>query len=127
MSEVGVSDSESTHRHQLLRQSLLRYGIPCHLDGWQYLLTALAKILEQPDLLDSMTKELYPAIAADHQATDKQVERSMLYALYQAWNRGDRFRKLFGPARPNKRRCPTISEFLATLADQLASLPLLGR
>ncbi len=96
-------------------------GIPAHIKGHRYLREAIVMMVEREGLLGGITKELYPAIARNHQTTPSRVERAIRHAIEVAWNRGniEALAGLFGHTISRERGKPTNSEFIAMVADKL--------
>ncbi|TWT08161.1 sporulation transcription factor Spo0A [Planococcus sp. CPCC 101016] len=97
-------------------------GIPPHLKGYNYLKEAVSLVLEQPEILNKVTKVLYPGIASKFDTTSTRVERSIRHAIEQVWNRHetvDHISKIFGYSVAHLESKPTNSEFIAMLADSL--------
>ena len=100
----------------------LGMGIPAHIKGYQYLREAIRLVIEKPDMIGGITKELYPAIARRFNTSSSKVERAIRHAIEVAWSRGrvDTLNKAFGcrVAHPDEK--PTNGEFIALIADKLA-------
>lgn len=96
-------------------------GVPAHLKGYRYLREAILLVIDQAELLGSITKGLYPRIARLYSSTPSRVERSIRHAIELAWTRGNQeaLRELFGQAKLRDRGKPTNSEFIAMVADRL--------
>lgn len=96
-------------------------GVPAHIKGYQYLRDAIIMALEEMDILNAITKQLYPAIAKKYDTTPSRVERAIRHAIEVAWSRGkmDTIDKLFGYTINNGKGKPTNSEFVALIADKL--------
>ncbi|HIR35608.1 MAG TPA: sporulation transcription factor Spo0A [Candidatus Faecimorpha stercoravium] len=96
-------------------------GVPAHIKGYQYLRDAIIMALEDMDILNAITKQLYPAIAKKYDTTPSRVERAIRHAIEVAWSRGkmDTIDKLFGYTINNGKGKPTNSEFVALIADKL--------
>lgn len=96
-------------------------GIPAHIKGYMYLRDAILMVVSRNELLGSITKELYPAIASKHGTTPSRVERAIRHAIEVAWNRGniEAIQSLFGNTINQERGKPTNSEFIAMIADKL--------
>ncbi len=96
-------------------------GIPAHIKGYQYLREAIMMVVEEVDLLGSVTKILYPRIAEKFDTTSSRVERAIRHAIEVAWSRNnlDTIRKFFGYTINTERGKPTNSEFIALVADRL--------
>jgi two-component system response regulator (stage 0 sporulation protein A) len=96
-------------------------GIPAHIKGYQYLRDAIIMAINDMDILNSITKQLYPSIAKHYNTTPSRVERAIRHAIEVAWSRGkmDTIDKLFGYTVNNGKGKPTNSEFIALIADRL--------
>lgn len=96
-------------------------GMPTHVLGYEYSREALLIALGNKDILRSITKELYPAVAQAFNTTPSGVERAIRHAVELAWDRGDidTIQKVFGFTVSSKKGKPTNSEFLSALADHL--------
>lgn len=96
-------------------------GVPAHIKGYHYLREAIIMVVENMELLNAVTKELYPAIATANHTTPSRVERAIRHAIEVAWNRGklETIDKLFGYTVQNDKGKPTNSEFIAIIADKL--------
>ena len=98
-----------------------KIGVPAHIKGYQYLRTAIIMTIENNDLINSVTKVLYPTVAKKYQTTSSRVERAIRHAIEVAWDRGDldTLNSYFGYTIQNARGKPTNSEFIAMIADNL--------
>ncbi|ACB85263.1 sporulation transcription factor Spo0A [Natranaerobius thermophilus] len=96
-------------------------GVPAHIKGYLYLRKAIMMVIEDPDLLNSVTKILYPKIAETFETTPSRVERAIRHAIEVAWNRNDieTIKNLFGYTINTEKGKPTNSEFIAIVADKL--------
>lgn len=96
-------------------------GIPAHIKGYQYLRDAIIMSVEDHEMLSSVTKILYPAIAKKHQTTASRVERAIRHAIEVAWTRGrlETLNELFGYTISTGKGKPTNSEFIALIADKI--------
>lgn len=96
-------------------------GIPAHIKGYHYLRDAIMMVIEDMDVLNAVTKVLYPTVAKKHQTTASRVERAIRHAIEVAWSRGklDTLDELFGYTVSNGKGKPTNSEFIALIADTL--------
>jgi two-component system response regulator (stage 0 sporulation protein A) len=96
-------------------------GIPAHIKGYQYLREAIMMAVEDMDMLNCITKVLYPTIAKKFQTTSSRVERAIRHAIEVAWNRGkvEIIDELFGYTINNGKGKPTNSEFIALIADKI--------
>lgn len=96
-------------------------GVPAHIKGYQYLRTAIMLTINDSDIINSVTKILYPSVAKKYQTTTSRVERAIRHAIEVAWDRGDvdTLNSYFGYTIQNNRGKPTNSEFIAMIADNL--------
>lgn len=96
-------------------------GIPAHIKGYHYLRDAIIMAVEDMDVLNAITKILYPTVAKKHQTTASRVERAIRHAIEVAWSRGklDTLDELFGYTVSNGKGKPTNSEFIALVADTI--------
>ena len=96
-------------------------GVPAHIKGYQYLRDAIMMSVEDMNMLNSITKILYPTIAKNHQTTPSRVERAIRHAIEVAWNRGNTevLDKMFGYTINSGKGKPTNSEFIALIADKI--------
>lgn len=96
-------------------------GIPAHIKGYQYLRHAIMMVIDDLDIINSITKELYPTVAKDFNTTPSRVERAIRHAIEVAWDRGDTdvLNSFFGYTVANSKGKPTNSEFIAMIADKL--------
>lgn len=96
-------------------------GVPAHIKGYHYLRDAILMVIEEPDMLNSITKILYPTIAKRNQTTPSRVERAIRHAIEVAWSRGnmDIINTLFSYTVSTGKGKPTNSEFIALIADKI--------
>ncbi|NCB91265.1 MAG: sporulation transcription factor Spo0A [Clostridia bacterium] len=96
-------------------------GVPAHIKGYQYLRDAIIMSVDDMEMLNSITKILYPTIAKKHQTTPSRVERAIRHAIEVAWSRGkmDTIDELFGYTVSTGKGKPTNSEFIALIADKI--------
>ena len=96
-------------------------GVPAHIKGYHYLRDAIIMVIEDQDMLNSITKILYPTIAKRNQTTPSRVERAIRHAIEVAWSRGnmDIINSLFSYTVSTGKGKPTNSEFIALIADKI--------
>lgn len=96
-------------------------GVPAHIKGYHYLRTAILHSIEDKNLLDSVTKLLYPTVAGIYDTTSSRVERAIRHAIEIAWDRGnvDTLNSFFGYTVDTGKGKPTNSEFVALITDKL--------
>ncbi len=103
-------------------------GVPAHIKGYQYLREAIIIAVNDMDVINAITKVLYPQVAKTFNTTPSRVERAIRHAIEVAWDRGDldTLQRFFGYTVSNTKGKPTNSEFIALIADKL-QLPLRGQ
>lgn len=96
-------------------------GIPAHIKGYQFLREAIKMTIETPDIINSITKRLYPGIAERYGTSPSKVERAIRHAIEVAWNRGkiENINNVFGIKIYSPNEKPTNGEFIALIADKL--------
>lgn len=96
-------------------------GIPAHIKGYHFLREAVKMVVENPDSINRITKELYPGIARKFNTSSSKVERAIRHAIEVAWTRGkiENINELFGFKVYGKNDKPTNGEFIALIADKL--------
>ncbi len=96
-------------------------GVPAHIKGYTYLREAIMLVLKDTDLINSITKQLYPSVAKKHHTSSSRVERAIRHAIEVAWDRGDTetLNNLFGFTINQNKGKPTNSEFIAMISDKL--------
>ena len=96
-------------------------GVPAHIKGYQYLRDAIMMVIDEAEMLNSITKILYPTIAKRNQTTPSRVERAIRHAIEVAWSRGnmDIINSLFSYTVSTGKGKPTNSEFIALIADKI--------
>ena len=96
-------------------------GVPAHIKGYQYLREAIIMSVENEEVINAVTKTLYPTLAKSFKTTPSRVERAIRHAIEVAWNRGqiEVHDKIFGYTVNSNKGKPTNSEFIAMLADLL--------
>ncbi len=96
-------------------------GVPAHIKGYQYLREAIMIAVKDMDVINAITKVLYPQVAKAFSTTPSRVERAIRHAIEVAWDRGDleTLQRFFGYTVSNTKGKPTNSEFIALIADRL--------
>ena len=125
--------SESENVQQSLKQKnrgldekisniFITVGIPAHIKGYQFLREAIKLAIESPEIINSITKKLYPAIADRFETTASKVERAIRHAIEVAWNRGkiENINSVFGLRVYTSQEKPTNGEFIALVADKMS-------
>jgi len=96
-------------------------GVPAHIKGYQYLRDAIMMTVRDMNIINAITKVLYPTVARHYDTTSSRVERAIRHAIEVAWDRGDveTLQKFFGYTVSQTKGKPTNSEFISMLADRL--------
>jgi len=96
-------------------------GIPAHIKGYKFLREAIKLAVDNPSIINSITKQLYPSIAKQFSTTPSKVERAIRHAIEVGWNRGraDRVNDIFGVKAFDRKDKPTNGEFIALIADKM--------
>ena len=96
-------------------------GVPAHIKGYHYLRNSILLSIENSEMIESVTKLLYPTVAKLHKTTSSRVERAIRHAIEVAWDRGniEVLNSYFGYTIHNGRGKPTNSEFVAMIADKM--------
>ncbi len=118
----GQSDSDRMSQIEALVTNVIHeIGVPAHIKGYQYVRYAIILAVQDMNVINSITKELYPMVAEQFGTTPSRVERAIRHAIEVAWDRGDleTLQKYFGYTVSNTKGKPTNSEFIALIADKL--------
>ena len=96
-------------------------GVPAHIKGYQYLRDGIIMVVNNIEIINQITKQLYPDLAKKYKTTPSRVERAIRHAIEVAWNRGqlDTVESIFGYTVNSNKGKPTNSEFIAMIADKL--------
>lgn len=129
------NDAPAVHPRPVQRQSVRRdrsldekianlfisVGIPAHIKGYQFLREAIKITVDDPEIINSITKRLYPSVAAAFNTTPSKVERAIRHAIEVAWNRGkiENINNIFGMKIYSANEKPTNGEFIALVADKM--------
>ena len=113
--------SNSSSIESLVTGVIHEIGGPAHIKGYQYLREAIIIAVNDMDVINAITKVLYPQVAKTFQTTPSRVERAIRHAIEVAWDRGDldTLQRFFGYTVSNTKGKPTNSEFIALIADKL--------
>ncbi len=105
----------------MVTEIIHQIGVPAHIKGYHYLREAIILSIKNSDIINSVTKTLYPTVAKKHSTTSSRVERAIRHAIEVAWDRGDIdvLNSYFGYTIQNERGKPTNSEFIAMISDKL--------
>lgn len=117
--------NDGTKNHEnleaLVTNIIHEVGVPAHIKGYQYLREAIIMVVNDIDVINQITKSLYPQIATKFKTTPSRVERAIRHAIEVAWGRGDQqvVESIFGYTISAAKGKPTNSEFIAMIADKL--------
>mgnify|MGYP004625714147 FL=1 len=114
-------DSDQAHMEVVVTDIIHTIGIPAHIKGYHYLREAIMLSINDSEMLESVTKLLYPTIARKFDTSPSRVERAIRHAIETAWDRGDVdvLTKMFGYTINGGKGKPTNSEFIALITDNL--------
>ncbi len=117
---VTKNDSEKSIEEKITN-IFITVGIPAHIKGYQFLREAIKLAMEDPDIINSITKKLYPSIAERFETSASKVERAIRHAIEVAWNRGkiENINNIFGLTVYTNNEKPTNGEFIALVADKM--------
>lgn len=117
----GGSHCAGANIEAMVTNIIHEIGVPAHIKGYQYLREAIIVAVEDMDVINAITKVLYPQVAKTFQTTPSRVERAIRHAIEVAWDRGDldTLQRFFGYTVSNTKGKPTNSEFIALIADKL--------
>jgi len=118
----GVKALHASGLEELVTSIIHEVGVPAHIKGYQYVREAIMITVEDMDVINSVTKVLYPEVAKRYHTTPSRVERAIRHAIEVAWDRGDleTLQKYFGYTVSNAKGKPTNSEFIAMIADRIS-------
>ena len=126
--QTAAPESGSGALKNMVTSIIHEIGVPAHIKGYQYLREAIMITVQDMDVINAVTKVLYPEVAKRFCTTPSRVERAIRHAIEVAWDRGDVdvLGSYFGYTIQNSRGKPTNSEFIAMISDRL-TLELKGR
>ena len=120
--EIPLNGEKSEENLEALVTNIIHeVGVPAHIKGYQYLREAIIMVVNDIDVINQITKSLYPKIAYKFSTTPSRVERAIRHAIEVAWGRGDQkaVENIFGYTISAAKGKPTNSEFIAMIADKL--------
>lgn len=120
--EIPLNGEKNQENLEALVTNIIHeVGVPAHIKGYQYLREAIIMVVNDIDVINQITKSLYPKIAYKFNTTPSRVERAIRHAIEVAWGRGDQqtVEKIFGYTISAAKGKPTNSEFIAMIADKL--------
>lgn len=120
-SRNGVRRFSDSNLEVTITEIIHQIGVPAHIKGYHYLRFAIMTAVNNPDIINAVTKQLYPCVAKQFDTTSSRVERAIRHAIEVAWDRGDVevLNSYFGYTIHNSRGKPTNSEFIAMISDKL--------
>lgn len=119
LSQTGNTGSRAID--EKISNIFIAVGIPAHIKGYQFLREAIKLTIDDPDIINSITKRLYPTIASHFNSSPSKVERGIRHAIEISWNRGkiENINTVFGVKIYTNHDKPTNGEFIALVADKL--------
>lgn len=121
--DIAVKSKPESNKNldMTITEILHQIGVPAHIKGYRYVREAIKLTVENPEMLNSVTKILYPTVAKNFKSTSSRVERAIRHGIETAWDRGDVdvLNSYFGYTIQNERGKPTNSEFIAMIADDI--------
>ena len=116
-----ITEKKEENLEALVTNVIHEVGVPAHIKGYQYLREAIIMVVNDIDVINQITKSLYPKIAGKFSTTPSRVERAIRHAIEVAWGRGqqDVVENIFGYTISAAKGKPTNSEFIAMIADKL--------
>mgnify|MGYP005781474615 FL=1 len=117
----AISKNTDKEIEEKITNIFITVGIPAHIKGYQFLREAIKLAMENPDIINSITKKLYPSIAERFDTSASKVERAIRHAIEVAWNRGkiENINNIFGLTVYSNNEKPTNGEFIALVADKM--------
>ena len=118
----AVFNAKATNQlEEKITNIFITVGIPAHIKGYQFLREAIKLAIANPEIINSITKKLYPTIAEKYDTSASKVERAIRHAIEVAWNRGkiENINNLFGIKVYSSNEKPTNGEFIALVADKM--------
>lgn len=117
----AIAKSDEKEIEEKITNLFISVGIPAHIKGYQFLREAIKLAMENPDIINSITKRLYPSIAEKFDTSASKVERAIRHAIEVAWNRGkiENINSIFGLTVYTNNEKPTNGEFIALVADKM--------
>ncbi len=117
----NVVSKPNNHIEEKITNIFITVGIPAHIKGYQFLREAIKLAIANPEIINSITKKLYPTIALKYDTSASKVERAIRHAIEVAWNRGkiENINNLFGIKVYSSNEKPTNGEFIALVADKM--------
>lgn len=120
-SKTFFNSKSNNQIEEKITNIFITVGIPAHIKGYQFLREAIKLAIANPEIINSITKKLYPTIAEKYDTSASKVERAIRHAIEVAWNRGkiENINNLFGIKVYSSNEKPTNGEFIALVADKM--------
>ncbi len=117
----NIHSNENQNIEIKITEILHQIGVPAHIKGYHYLRNSILMSINDPNIINAVTKQLYPSVAKKFSTTSSRVERAIRHAIEVAWDRGDVdiLTSYFGYTIHNGKGKPTNSEFIAMISDKL--------
>ena len=121
LTEGAIQQESQPSLEIQVTEILHQIGVPAHIKGYHNLRDSIIMAIETPEIINAVTKQLYPSVAKKYETTSSRVERAIRHAIEVAWDRGDVdiLNSYFGYTIHNTRGKPTNSEFIAMISDRL--------
>lgn len=121
ITDVILPELDGFALERLVTSIIHEVGVPAHIKGYQYVREAIILAVQDMDVINAVTKVLYPEVARRYNTTPSRVERAVRHAIETAWDRGDleTLQRYFGYTVSNTKGKPTNSEFIAMIADRI--------
>ena len=115
------NEKETVDLETIVTEFIHELGVPAHIKGYQYIRSAIMMVVDDMDMLNYITKQLYPSIAKQYKTTSSRVERAIRHSIEVAWSRGkpETMDDIFGYTVDTGKGKPTNSEFIAMVADRI--------
>ena len=119
--ETGTFERKVSHLDERISKIFISVGIPPHIKGYQYLREGVKMAVNNPEIINNITKKLYPLIGEKYNTTASKVERAIRHAIEVAWNRGriEAINNMLGIRAYVGNEKPTNGEFIALIADKM--------
>ena len=123
--DLTIENASGKYKAKMVEEKItnifITVGIPAHIKGYQFLREAIKLAIDNPEIINSITKQLYPAIAEKFETSASKVERAIRHAIEVAWNRGkiENINSIFGIRVYSSNEKPTNGEFIALVADKM--------
>lgn len=119
--DIAAPEDDTAKLEREVTAVIHEVGVPAHIKGYQYVREAIVIAVQDMDVINAVTKVLYPEVARRYATTPSRVERAVRHAIEVAWDRGDldTLQRYFGYTVSNTKGKPTNSEFIAMIADRI--------